>query len=173
MEIIFLIIIFLIVAFAIMQKAQKQNIRKKINYEYELKDSFFTKTEQNFLKFLKNIIKNKDVEIYGQTRLADIIKVKKGLDNSKRTTLFNKIKSKHFDYVLVDKNNYSVICVIELQDKSHNKKTSKINDEFKKNVCEIVGLELVEIWNKKNYNENEVLEKFSNNTLEKITLNNK
>jgi hypothetical protein len=43
---------------------------------------------------------------------------------------FNSISSKHIDFVICDKTNFKPICAIELNDKSHQRKSRRLRDEF-------------------------------------------
>jgi hypothetical protein len=62
--------------------------------------------------------------------VADIAKVKPGLNNSARQGALNKITSKHLDYVVCRHSDLGVVCVVELNDKSHASKRAQAKDKF-------------------------------------------
>ena len=125
------------------------------SFPYELQGPLFTPAERSFLGVLKSVLKD-DVDILGKVRVADILKPKKGLSRSVWQKAFNKISSKHFDFVLCNKSDLSVICVIELNDKSHNSKKRKERDAFLENACEAASLPLVQIPAKAGYSLDDV-----------------
>jgi len=85
---------------------------------YELCGSLFTLAERYFYGVLKLACEDK-VVVVGKVRIADILKPRKGLNRSQWQITFNKISAKHFDFVLCNPKDLSVIGVIELDDKSH------------------------------------------------------
>ena len=122
---------------------------------YKMKDTLYSPAERSFLGVLDQAIGN-DYRIFGHVRIADFIKVKKGLSNSERTTAQNKINSKHVDFLLCSKDDLSVKAAIELDDKSHNKKQRVNRDEFLKNVCIAADLPVIRFTAQATYNITEV-----------------
>ncbi len=68
--------------------------------------------------------------VLGKVWLGDIVKPAKGLSNSKRVTAQNKINQKHLDFVVCTSADLSVVGVVELDDKSHEKADRAGRDEF-------------------------------------------
>lgn len=95
---------------------------------YEKLDSILTNNELKFYKVLKPIVDKNDYILLIKPRLADIIQVKKGTE--KWQGWFNKIKSKHVDFLLCAREDLSPILGIELDDKSHERKDRQERDEF-------------------------------------------
>ena len=75
-------------------------------------------------------------------RVADVIKPKKTLDNKQKHILFRKTSQKHFDFVLCDPISLEPLCVIELNDKSHQRKDRKERDKFLATACHSANLPL-------------------------------
>ena len=144
------IIIFLIIFLKIINSPGSTS-----SLPYELQGPLFSPAERSFLGVLKSILKN-DVEVLGKVRVADILKPTKGLSRSDWQKAFNKISSKHFDFVLCNKDDLSVICVIELNDKSHNAKKRQERDAFLEKACEAATLPLVQIPAKAGYSLDEI-----------------
>lgn len=111
-------------------------------YPY-IKPYLLTKKEWAFYKNLKPITDKHNLHILAKVRLADLVEVKKGLSNSQKTKAFNKIKSKHIDFVLANPENLAVKCAIELDDSSHNEIDRQQRDYFLDKVCETVKLPLI------------------------------
>jgi len=63
-------------------------------------------------------------------RVADVIRVKPGLSGSARQQAFNRIQSKHLDFVVCDPGDLSVQFVVELDDSSHQQSSRQARDEF-------------------------------------------
>jgi len=75
-------------------------------------------------------------------RVADVIKPKKTLDKAQKRTRFLKTSQKHFDFVLCDPESLEPLCVIELNDKSHQRKDRQKRDQFLSAACKSAHLAL-------------------------------
>ena len=144
------IILFIVIFFTITNKRPSSG-----SSPYELRGPLFTPAERSFLGVLNSVLKE-DVHIFGKVRVADILTTIKGMNPSNRQKAFNKISAKHFDFVLCKKNDLSVICVVELNDKSHAAKKRKERDAFLEKACEAASLPLVQIPAKAGYSLDEV-----------------
>ena len=89
-----------------------------------------TLNELHFYEVLLEIAKELDLILFSQVCLYSIVKVKKSLDYSTRTTYFNKINKKSIDFVLVDKSNCRIKLCIELDDNTHKNKKRIERDNF-------------------------------------------
>jgi len=87
----------------------------------------------------------------GKVRVADVMIPKKGLSPSERQRAFNKISAKHFDFLLCDNNDLSVICAVELNDSSHQSSNRQKRDEFLKGACGAAGIPLIQVPAKSSY----------------------
>lgn len=99
------------------------------SYPYQKQDSLFTPAERSFLGVLEQAVGSQNM-IFGKVRLADVIKVKRGLGGSARQSAFNRIQSKHLDYVVCDSGDLSIQFVVELDDKSHARRKTRERDVF-------------------------------------------
>jgi predicted RNA-binding Zn-ribbon protein involved in translation (DUF1610 family) len=131
----FVVIIFLVMIFL------KIKFTEKSETPYELRGPIFTPAERSFYGVLHIACEDQAV-VFGKVRIADILKPTKGLNRSQWQTAFNKISAKHFDFVLCNPNNLSIIAVIELDDKSHNQRKQINRDKFVESSCESAGLKL-------------------------------
>ena len=151
LSIIIIIFIAIIAKLAGIVKGKTQNTNDKeveetsnissIDYPYHQKYLLST-NEYKFYKNLKPITDKYSLQILPKVRIWDIIEVNTGLNNSDKTSAQNRIRSKHFDFVLTDNDLY-IKCVIELDDSSHNNAKAKVTDEFKNKICETVNLPII------------------------------
>jgi hypothetical protein len=158
LEILFIALLLFLVYLILMAITIKS---KSNSFNYKKQGALFTKAEINFLRSLEKYIVNTNVAIFGKVRIADIITPKGVANNSKRWwQLFVKISSKHVDYVLCDKSDYSVICVIELNDRSHNTAKAKLRDDFVRKAYRSADIKLIEITASRRYDFNKVIGQF-------------
>lgn len=108
-----------------------------------VKRQLLTANEFNFYKKLKPLIDKYGLSITVKIRLADLVEVKPVDDKSKWAECFNKIKSKHIDFVIVEPDDMTAECLIELQDSSHDEPDRIERDEFVKSICKGTDLTLI------------------------------
>jgi len=147
--VLFLFAVFIIILKLIQKKSKKLPYKKK---EYLL-----TQAENSFYSVLKLALKDMDVNIFAKMRLCDIVYIPKGTKNWQ--TYWNKIKSKHVDFIISTKNGNKPLLVIELNDSSHNSIERMERDEFVENVLSAAGIPLIFIPVQHSYNVNDLLNK--------------
>lgn len=136
------------------------DIDKKLEHYYPYKkvDLLLTKAEQNFFLVLSMAISDKNYYICPKVRLADIIQVD-SKDNYQ--SYFNKIKSKHIDYVICDRTTFKIIYAIELDDTSHNLEHRINRDDFILNALSNADIELIRFKVNYSYKVSEIKEKLN------------
>lgn len=97
---------------------------------YQSVPGLFTPAEQLFLSTLEVALAGIPVKIFGKVRIADIIKVRPGLERSDYSGAFSKIRSKHVDFVLINPLTTAPVLVIELDDSTHDQYERKVRDAF-------------------------------------------
>lgn len=117
---------------------------------YMKSGGLFTPAERNFLRALDRAVGN-DARVFGKVRVADVLSVRNGLSSRSNWTAFARISGKHFDYVLCDKEELIVLCVIELNDKSHERRDRRDRDELLRRACTEAGMPLIEVPAARNY----------------------
>ena len=122
-----LLILLAVIVGAISLFTQKN--RPITSYPYQKQNTLFTPAERSFLGVLEQAVGDQ-YRIFGKVRLADVIKVKPGVSRSVRQSAFNRIQSKHLDYIVCDLGDLSVKFAIELDDKSHSQTKRKNRDNF-------------------------------------------
>ncbi len=143
-----------IFALAVIKLSQKQR-GKPTKYLYRKLDTLFSPAERSFFGVLNQAVGD-DVIVLGKVRVADVITPQKGMSRSDWQKSFNKISGKHFDYLLCNNNDLSVLCAVELNDSSHNSKTRKDRDVFLESACRSAKVPLIQVSAKAAYTINEV-----------------
>lgn len=105
-------------------------------YSFYRRKYLFTKNEFYFYKQLQKISEEKNLIPLAKVRLADFIEVS---NKSEYMKYFAKIRSKHIDFLLLDKEKLKIVVAIELDDNSH----SDEKDDFKNKLFEQINIPLV------------------------------
>jgi len=106
---------------------------------YQKEPALFTPAECSFLAVLEQALGDR-YRVLGKVRLADVIRVKSGLSGSARQQAFNRIQSKHLDFVVCDPNDLSIQFVVELDDSSHQQSRRQARDEFLDKALGVAGV---------------------------------
>lgn len=158
MLIILVIVIVLVIIIGLvavqLRPSQKQGVQQ-IEYPYRKRDALFSLAERSFLGVLNQAV-GENAQIFGKVRVADVIAPKKGMSRNNWYKAFNKISAKHFDFLPCAKNDFSILCAVELNDSSHNLKKRKARDVFLAGACLSANVPLVEITACSTYNVNEI-----------------
>lgn len=91
-------------------------------YKYKRRD-FFSGAELRFLKVLEMALSGR-YRVFAKVRLCDLV------EGSSRFSLFSHfrhISQRHVDFILCDLNSFSVVCAVELDDRSHLERRDKDN----------------------------------------------
>ncbi len=132
-----ILVILLLVVAAL--KAVTRSRRSKPDFLYEKTEALFTPAERSFLGVLDQAVQGQ-FRIFAKVRVADIVTVRKGISASVRQSLFNRIQSKHVDFVACDPGDLSVKFVVELDDASHQRQDRKERDAFVDEVMQACGI---------------------------------
>jgi ssDNA-binding Zn-finger/Zn-ribbon topoisomerase 1 len=148
--IIVIALIFVLVLFFITKLKSSQSSAKS-GHSYRKLGALFTPAERSFFGVLQQALATDNVLIFGKVRVADVITPGKGMTKSEWQTAFNKISAKHFDFILCNQDDLSVICAIELDDSSHNNAKRKSRDQFLECACESAHFPLIRVPAKQAY----------------------
>ncbi|GKX30258.1 hypothetical protein SH1V18_27380 [Vallitalea longa] len=142
--IIYALIVIVIAAILIKIFTSKVSQNKKNDYStvYKDVDSILTKAELKFYNTLYDVCIDLDVTLFTKVRVADIVKVKSKDDYM---SYFNKICSKHIDFVICDNRTLKPIICLELDDSSHNRKDRIERDKFINEVLTSIGYGVIHI----------------------------
>lgn len=106
------------------------------DYSFYRRKYLFTKNEFYFYKQLQKISEEKNLIPLAKVRLADFVEVTSKSDYMK---YFAKIRSKHIDFLLLDKETLKIVVAIELDDNSHRNE----KDKFKNKLFEQINIPLL------------------------------
>ncbi len=106
-------------------------------YPYLKQKTFFSPKEQEFYLRLKEIADEKNWVVFSKVRLADLVWVPHSYRLFHR--FFFLIMGKQIDFVLCDKENYEIQCLVELDDETHNLPERKSRDYFVNHVVQKAG----------------------------------
>jgi len=135
-----------------------------VELNYISKGPLMSAAEQHFYNTLLNIAPA-DNQVMSKVRVADLLEPN---EKGKRYQIaFNKICSKHIDFVVVNKETMDVVICIELNDKSHKRKDRKQRDQLLTDAFEKAQIPLLFIPVKRSYSEQDI----SNLINEKLALN--
>ncbi|QSX32169.1 DUF2726 domain-containing protein [Shewanella avicenniae] len=113
-------------------------------YTYQSTQFLLTKAERSFYGALVQAVGN-DALVFAKVRIADVLVPISGMNRTNWQRAFNKVSSKHFDFVLCNKDDCSLILGVELDDASHNTKKVQQRDEFVNRACASAGFTLLRV----------------------------
>jgi Protein of unknown function (DUF2726) len=151
----FVLVVIVVVALLALALLQKASRSRKLGLPYEKAEGLFSPAERQFLNVLDAPL-GSDYRIFGKVRIGDIAKVKPGLGASARQGALNRIAYKHFDYVVCRRSDLAVVCVVELNDKSHSTSKVAARDGFVNDLCKTIEVPLLSVQAKRAYSQQEL-----------------
>jgi hypothetical protein len=137
-------------------------IFKRRSLPYGRIPNLFTPAERHFLNTLDQAAPE-NLRVFGKVRIADVLRVT--ASNRKRFwRYFTQISSKHLDYVLVDRKSLRIMCAIELDDRSHDRKDRRGRDAFVDEACATAGLPLIRVPAARHYDPNVIRQRIMHAT---------
>ncbi len=126
---------------------------------YRAKNYFFSKAERSFFGVLQQAVDNQ-YAIFSKVRLSDLLYVPKGTESWQ--SHFNRIGSKHVDFVLCDPEQVRPTLVIELDDASHGRAKRQERDAFVDKALAAGGLPILRVPAKRHYDSNGLAQSIRN-----------
>jgi hypothetical protein len=145
--------------------ARRKSIRTKPTNHFAAERSFFGVLQKAI---------GPEFTLLSKVRLADILQVQRHPSTQRRSAAFNRISSKHADFVLCDAKTFRVVAVIELDDKSHREKTRQHRDQFLDAALGTVGIPVLHVPAQQSYSIADLryqLQSFSSDALAANTRN--
>ncbi|QMU62283.1 MAG: DUF2726 domain-containing protein [Gammaproteobacteria bacterium] len=124
-------------------------------YTFQVNQYILSRAEQNFYKVLSQGLCSQFI-ILMKVRVADVLQPTTGISKNEWTSSFNKIKSKHFNFLLCSQDTYEIIAAIELDDRSNNQADRKKRDAFLNAACESASFPLIRITARQIYSAQEI-----------------
>lgn len=150
-----IIIVILAYIYALAEGKIKKPEAAESPLPYYAKKSLLTKSEMQFYNQLLNYIGSNEL-IFVKVSLSDIFGLKKGLKDE-YISHFNKISSKHVDFLICDKTTLEPLYAIELDDRSHLSEKRQARDAFVDKVYSQAGLKLIHVKAKKEYTQEDFM----------------
>jgi len=138
-----IVVLVLVLAVIVVSKA-KSGSGSIVGFPYQRAPDLFSAAERSFLGVLDQAA-SPEYRIFGKVRVADVAAIKPGLSASARQGALNRVASKHFDFVVCRASDFSVVCAVELNDKTHGSKRGQARDELVVGVCRAIGLPLLQV----------------------------
>ena len=113
-------------------------------FPYERTEYLLSEAERSFYGVLVQAVGNNKL-IFPKVRVADVLSPVRGPGRSRRQIAFNRISSKHFDFVICHPEDLSVLMAVELDDSSHGNKSRFKRDRFLNEACRSSKLPLLRI----------------------------
>jgi hypothetical protein len=117
-------------------------VQEERDLPYRKNKYFFSLAERRFYEVLKEVAAEQNLVLFAKVRLADIVYVPRDRHWQK---YWNKIQSKHVDFLLCEPLEYEPMLGVELDDSSHGREDRIVRDMFMNAVFESVGLKLLRI----------------------------
>lgn len=155
-----IIVVLLAVVFFVFFLSKKSQEGSQQLLPYFKISTLLSPAELSFYHVLKIAVSEK-YDVSAKVRLADVISVQKGMPKTEWSRAFNKIKSKHLDFVLTDKDTSEIKCAIELDDASHSQSSRKHRDNFLEEALRISSLPLLRLPVGQAYSSHDIAQKLS------------
>lgn len=126
---------------------------------YRRKEWLLTKAERSLFGVLRKCVGDRYL-VFSMVRLADIFYIPRKAPS--RQTAFNRIQSKHIDFLLCEPDAVKPVLGIELDDSSHERSDRRKRDEFVDRVFDAAELPLLRIKAKRVYDPIDLLEAIEN-----------
>lgn len=143
----FVIFVVLVVAAALNAGSRGSS---SAGFPYQPAKALFSAAERSFLDVL-DLAAGPQLRVFGKVRVADVAEVKRGLSASARQGALNRVACKHFDFVVCRASDLSILCAVELDDKSHASKRAQARDAFVVGVCQAINLPLLQVPARRSY----------------------
>lgn len=155
-----LVIVVVVVAGLVAVASKKAGTGSRVGFPYVPAKALFSPAECSFLGVLDQAV-GSEYRIFGKVRVADLAAVKPGLGLAARQGALNRVAAKHFDFVVCRASDLSVVCAVELNDRSHSSRRAQARDELLANVCGAIGLPLFQVTAKRVYSAQELQAQFA------------
>jgi hypothetical protein len=146
MEMTWVISAMLIVAaglFLVGRRFEKRIARQTI-FPYQRAEALFTPAERSFFGALHQAF-GKNAAIFVKVPAADILAPAPGLDRSARQKALKRVAGIHFDFIICDHKQLSVIWDFDLDDESRDPRKRYEQKECLKGACEAAGIRLIQV----------------------------
>jgi uncharacterized protein DUF2726 len=150
-----LVNVFIIAVVALLLSLFRRLLRGPREYPYESQRALLSTAELSFFHVLESAF-GAEFRLFAKVRLADIVRPKGGLGGSARQTAFNRIQSKHVDFLACDPRTTALVFAVELDDSSHLLDGRRSRDEFVDQAFAAIGVPIVRFAARREYSVQEI-----------------
>lgn len=144
------ILFILLITILLISKARNHN-KPQAQLPYKPK-KILSEAEQSFYLVMSNYIT--DAAIFPKVGLKEFLYIP-GQKNKEYMSHWARISQKHVDFLICDKKTMYIYCVVELDDKSHERQSRVERDKFIDDAMEQAGIPIVHIRCKSGYEKND------------------
>ena len=131
-----------------------------VELPYERNSVLLSAAERSFLGVLEQAL-GEGYRVCPKVRVADAISVRRPLPRGEWQRAFNRISSKHFDFILCRSTDLEIACAVELDDSTHQRHDRQDRDMFLGEVCSVSSLPLVRFPAKGAYTVSDIRERLA------------
>ena len=151
----FVVIVVIMILGELLRELLRATRKRTGPEDYRKRIPFLSPAEMSFYAVLSQAMAGQLV-IMTKVRLADIVDVRKGMSRGQWQSAFNRIQSKHIDFVLCDPQQLDVKAVVELDDRTHEKPKRQARDLFVDQVMNFTGIPIFHFPVKRGYSVTEI-----------------
>ena len=122
---------------------------------YVAAPALLTPAERAFFLVLRQAVGN-DHLLFTKVRLGDILQIEPGVSGKRRYAAFGRISSKHADFVVCDPRSFAVVGVVELDDRSHQRRDRQERDRFFDAALAMASVPVLRVTARRTYDVREV-----------------
>lgn len=122
-------------------------------------DASLSHTERMFTSVLEKAVGGQ-YQVHCKVPMTQVLEALPNISERAQRKAIKPVQNCHFDYVVLDGISNRVICAVELDDHSYDKKRHKKQDLFLEEVCQDVNLPLLRVAPQNGYNLVEIIERF-------------
>ena len=127
---------------------------------YQRNSVLLSAAERSFLGVLEQAL-GEGYRVCPKVRVADAISVRRKLPRGEWQRAFNRISSKHFDFVLCRSTDLEIACAVGLDDSTHQRNDRQERDMFLGEVCSVSSLPLLRFPAKDAYTVSDIPERLA------------
>ena len=144
---IFVLVVTVVTAVALWRRVSRRqdgslDRRAAVELPYERNSVLLSAAERSFLGVLEQAL-GEGYRVCPKVRVADAISVRRPLPRGEWQRAFNRISSKHFDFILCRSTDLEIACAVELDDSTHQRNDRQERDMFLGEVCSVSSLPLL------------------------------
>ncbi|HTM10065.1 MAG TPA: DUF2726 domain-containing protein, partial [Verrucomicrobiae bacterium] len=146
--------VFLVAIAAALLAFLNRLFRSPREYQYECQRALLSPAELSF--YVLESAVGAEYRLFAKVRLADILRVKTGLAGAAWQTAFNRIQSKHVDFLACDPRTSAIIFAVELDDSSHLLAERRSRDKFVDRAFAEIGVPIFRFAARRGYSVQEI-----------------